>query len=76
MEIVSLLIEDGELLKLVDINARSSIYDKEKKIGQSGALHLAALHDSRNCSEKVAICLISAGCDLGMVDANVSEVAS
>ena len=61
----------------MDINARSSIYDKDKKIGRSGALHLAALHlhDRHNCSEKIAECLINAGCDVGMVDANVSEVA-
>ncbi len=41
----------------------------------SGALHLAALHDRHNCSEKIEECLINAGCDVGMVDANVSEVA-
>ncbi len=76
LEIVSLLTEDRELRELVDISSCSSIiYDKEKKIGRSGALHLAAFHDSQNCSEKIAECLIHAGCDVGMVDANVSDVA-
>ncbi len=59
---------------MVDIDARSSIYGRDMNIGRRGALHLAALHDHHS-SEKIAECLIHAGCDVGMVDANVSEVA-
>ena len=75
LEIVSFLTQDRDLRELVDINARSSIYGKDKKIGQSGALHLVALHDRHSCSEKIAEYLIHAGCDVGMVDTNVSDVA-
>ncbi len=74
-EIVSFLTQDKDLRELVDINACTSIYGKDKKIGRRGALHLVALHDHHSCSEKIAECLIHAGCDVGMVDANVSDEA-